>query len=221
MLKIFIGFDEEQAIAYEVLKYSLEKHASSPLAIYPLKLSELKTRLGFDRNRDQLQATDFTYSRFLVPRLCNYRGVALYMDSDMLCLDDVMQLSELAIENFSLMVVKHDYHPKGLTKMMSAPQTVYPRKLWSSLMLLNCEKLRAWTVNAVASKPARWLHRFEPIRDDLIGAIPAEWNVVDMQVVRPKIFHFTEGGPWLTGETDSPMAEIWMRYREEWAQTTS
>jgi hypothetical protein len=221
MLKIFIGVEEKQEVAYEVLKYSLEKHASSALTIYPLRLGELKTRLGFERGRDQLQTTEFTYSRFLVPRLCNYSGVALYMDSDMLCVDDVMQLTKLAIENFSLMVVKHVYHPKSATKMISAPQTAYPRKLWSSLMLLNCEQLRVWTVNAVASKPARWLHRFEPIRDDLIGAIPAQWNVVDPQSVRPKIFHFTEGGPWLTGKRDSPMAETWMRYREEWAKATS
>jgi hypothetical protein len=135
-LRIFVGYEDRQAIAYEVLKYSLEKHSSSPLDIRPLRLRTLAEAIGFKRPHDPLQSTEFTYTRFLVPFLCDFKGSALYLDSDMLCLGDITELFELDLSTYWLRVVKHDYHPTTRIKMGDRIQTDYPRKNWSSLMLL-------------------------------------------------------------------------------------
>lgn len=211
MGKIFIGWDSRMAEVSDVLVHSLEKHSSKPLSIAHLKLSELPLKRKFD----PLASTEFTYSRFLVPFLCGYQGIALFMDNDMLCLSDINEVLDLDMRDYALRVVKHDYKPKATVKMDGKVQTVYPRKNWSSFMLMDCAKLQCWSQEAVETKSGAWLHRFEPIPDDLIGDIPFTWNVLDE--IRPdtKLVHYTEGGPWFAEKADHPFGKIWFAYRDE------
>jgi lipopolysaccharide biosynthesis glycosyltransferase len=102
--RIYIGYDQRMPIASEVLEYSLRKNSSEPLDIRLLKLDELK----LNRPHDPLQSTEFTYTRFLVPSLCDYQGTALFMDNDMLCFGDVSKLFHLDMTNYWLRCVKHD-----------------------------------------------------------------------------------------------------------------
>ena len=167
-LRIFIGWDSREPECADVLRYSLEKHSSIPLDIRYLKLPEL----DFDRPWDPLQSTEFTYTRFLVPSLCDYQGKAVFMDCDMLCLGDIRELDELPMEDLALRVVKHDHRPTEKTKMDGKVQTVYPRKNWSSLMLMNCAELGLWRKRVVEMASGAYLHRFQEIPDEKIGEIP-------------------------------------------------
>jgi hypothetical protein len=217
--RIFIGYEDKQAIAFEVLRYSLARHSSSPLDIRPLHLATLEREIGFRRPHDPLQSTEFTYSRFLVPHLCGFEGPALYLDCDMVCLGDVMELFALDLERPWLRVVKHEHHPTSTRKMDGKVQTSYPRKNWSSLMLLNCAALTCWTREAVESQPARWLHRFEPVPDACIGDLPPTWNVLDRYDQGTKLVHYTEGGPWLAEYRDHPYGDVWLACLEEYRQS--
>src|SRR5574341_2429832 len=76
MIKIPIGYDAREAVAYSVLAHSIQAHASQPVSITPLKLSQLKDVLT--RERHPLQSTDFSFSRFLTPYLCGYTGWAVH-----------------------------------------------------------------------------------------------------------------------------------------------
>jgi lipopolysaccharide biosynthesis glycosyltransferase len=215
MNKIFIGYDSREDIAYRVLKYSLERHASEPLDIRPLVLQELE----FPRPHDPLQSTEFTYTRFLVPHLCGFEGVALFMDCDMLAIGDITEILHLDMSQYALRVYKHDHRPTSTIKMDGQPQTQYPRKNWSSFMLMNCAKLTAWSKAAVLTQPARWLHRFEAIPDEEIGDIPDGWNVLDRYDASTKLIHYTEGGPWFERYKTHPYGDVWLRacqhYRAE------
>ena len=74
MLRIFVGFDDRQWISFTTLASSIYKTAKRPVAITPLILETLPiTRRGL---------TPFTFSRFLVPWLCDYSGPAIFMDAD-------------------------------------------------------------------------------------------------------------------------------------------
>lgn len=98
MVRIFIGFDSRQPVAYHVLSSSIMRRSSVPVAITPLVLDTLPiTRRGL---------TDFTFARYLVPWLCNYEGTAVFMDSDMLVLGDVAEFEEVPEQ--SVRVVKFD-----------------------------------------------------------------------------------------------------------------
>ena len=211
--RIFIGYDPSQQIAYDVLKYSIEKHASEPVEIHAIDADKLT---DFNRPVDPLASTPFTYTRFLVPYLCNYEGVALFMDSDMLALGDISELFHLPMDGLALRVRQHDYNPTDTVKMGGKTQTQYPRKNWSSLMLMNNPELTAWTKEAVETQSGAWLHRFEPIPDEKVGDISEEWNVLDHMTGPTKLLHYTSGGPWLPGCEDADHADLWHEYREEY-----
>ncbi len=211
-LRIFIGWDSRFPEPAEVLAYSLRQHASIPLDIRFLKLDELKLK----RAHDPLASTEFTYSRFLPPYLCGFRGTALFLDNDMLALGDVREIAELDMTGLALRVVQHDYTPSATTKMNGAVQTAYPRKNWSSMMLMNCERLTLWTKDVVETATGAYLHRFQDIPDVEIGELPRTWNTLDTMDERTKLIHWTSGGPWFEQTQNCPHAEVWLGARDEY-----
>lgn len=106
MIRVFLGYDAEQTVAYHVASHSILRHSSLPVSIAPLMLSQL--RGIFDRPRDPRQSTHFSFTRFLVPYLCDYAGWALFADSDILVSDDVARLWELRDDRYAVQVVKHE-----------------------------------------------------------------------------------------------------------------
>src|SRR5262249_2418672 len=152
-----------------------------------LKLPELR----LNRSYDPLASTEYTYSRFLVPYLCNHHGNALYLDSDMLCLTDIAEIAKLDLNGLALRVHKHNHQPAAAVKMNGAVQTSYPRKNWSSMMLLNCERLTLWTKDVVETASGAYLHRFQDIPDNQIGELPKTWNTLDIMDVATCLIHWT------------------------------
>ena len=216
--RIFVGYDPSQQIAYDVLKYSIEKHASEPVEIHAIDADKIE---GWNREPDPLQSTPFTYTRFLVPHLCGYEGLALFIDSDMLALDDITPVFHLPMDGLALRVRQHEYNPTETVKMGGKIQTQYPRKNWSSMMLMNTPLLRAWDMESVSTQTGAWLHRFEAVPDEQIGDLPVEYNVLDHMTGPTRLLHYTSGGPWLEGCEDADHADVWHQYREEYQQSAA
>ena len=82
-INFYIGYDAKEDIAYRVCKYSLIKRASINVKVTSLKLDELISKNLYTRTVDPLASTQFTYSRFLVPKLMNYEGWAIFCDCDL------------------------------------------------------------------------------------------------------------------------------------------
>ena len=158
MIRVFIGFDPRETVAFHVLSQSIQARASQPVAITPVMLSQLEGLMT--RERNPLQSTDFSFSRFLTPYLCDYDGWAVFMDCDMLVLQDMAKLWALRDDNYAVQVVKHDHVPEEDTKFLGAPQTRYEKKNWSSVMLFNCAKCKALTPDYVNTADGLDLHRF-------------------------------------------------------------
>ena len=76
---------------------------------------------------DPLASTQFTYSRFFVPKLMNYEGWAIFVIV-ILFLEDVKKLVKDLDQSKAVYCVKHDYTPKEKHKMDGQKQTIYPRK---------------------------------------------------------------------------------------------
>ena len=87
-LNFFIGYDSKEDIAYRVCKYSLLKRTNADVNVMSLKLDELIAKNLYTRSIDPLASTQFTYSRFLVPKLTNYKGWAVFCDCDFIFLGD-------------------------------------------------------------------------------------------------------------------------------------
>lgn len=226
--RIFIGWDRREPEAYEVAKFSLERRASIPVAVTPIKLDELRAQKLFWRDIDPLASTEFTYSRFLTPHLAGYSGWALFCDCDFLWLGDIAGLAEYTRTPKAVYCVQHDYTPKETTKMDGAVQTTYPRKNWSSLMLFNCDHpaVRSLTPEVVNKESGAYLHRMQWVADDQIGALPVEWNWLEgwnekPKSGTPKAVHFTRGGPWFDNWKNVDYGDIWTAEHEALLAKTS
>ena len=53
----------------------------------------------------------------------------MFCDCDLLFLEDVNNLFELADDKYAVMCVQHDYTPKEGVKMDGKQQTIYPEKI--------------------------------------------------------------------------------------------
>ena len=217
MIKVFLGFDHRAPVLHAVLSHSIHKFASRPVAIAPVMLSQLNGI--FERDRNPLQSTAFSFSRFLVPYLCNYEGWAIFLDNDMVCLDDIAKLWELRDEQYAVMCAQHDYEVKTGLKFLGEKQTSYEKKNWSSMLLLNCSRCRALTPDFVNSASGLDLHQFKWLpTESLIGELPIRWNYL-VGVYPPQddvsMVHYTDGGPYYTDYRHVDFAEKWFDLYED------
>jgi len=224
-IQVFIGFDSKEVVAYHTLCQSILEKSSEPVSFTPIVLSQLNG--VFTRDRNALQSTEFSFSRFLVPYLSNYEGWSIFMDCDMLMRADIAELWALRDDKYSVMVCKHDYQPKEDVKFLGQVQTKYEKKNWSSLMMFNNAKCRALTPDYVNTRTGLELHQFKWLdSDDQIGSIPIVWNyLVGVYDKDPnaKMVHYTEGGPYFTDYRDSDYSDEWFaaRDRVEWVAQKS
>ncbi len=190
-MRIFIGNDPRLSLQANVLAHSIQKHATKPVSISMLNLRTLTiTRQGL---------TEFTYSRYLVPWLCDYQGWALFLDSDMLVMDDVSKLFDLADDKYGVMVVKNRM-----------------RFEWPSLMLFNNAKCKTLTPDYVQNYKSpqdfSWAE---------VGELPGEWNHC-CNYDEPKkasLAHYTQGVPCWFETKDSEYSKEWFEARQDMEST--
>jgi len=217
MINVFIGFDERETLAFHVLSQSIHQHASHPVSITPIMLSQLKG--VYRRDTNPLQSTAFSFSRFLTPFLSKYQGWSIFMDCDMVVQDDIAKLWTMRDEQYAVMCVKHQHVPKEDVKFLNAVQTKYEKKNWSSVMLFNNEKCFTLTPDYVNTATGLQLHQFKWLgNDDLIGEIPQSWNhLVGYNAPNPNasLIHFTEGGPYFNEYEDCEHHVTWQNAYEQ------
>lgn len=214
-LKIFIGYDTRETVAYHVLSHSIMRHASGPVSITPLIQSQLRKAGLYTRERGKTESTEFSLTRFLVPYLSGFGDFSLFMDCDMLCQGDVYEILKIAKEDDlrALWCVQHDYTPSTMIKFLGQQQTMYPRKNWSSVMLFRnkfCDMLTPGYVNTASGLD---LHRMVWAGKDInIGKLPPEFNWLVSEYPKndsAKILHYTNGGPWFGDYCNCDHADLW------------
>jgi lipopolysaccharide biosynthesis glycosyltransferase len=205
MLRIYIGYDEREVIAFHTAMQSIIDKASGPVSIIPLKKNQL---IEYNREPDILASNSFSLIRFMVPHLSAYEGISIYMDCDMILLDDIYKSIKFLSKEDAVAVVKHDYTPRHKTKNFGERQYSYPRKNWSSFIVWNCshKKNKRLNMGAVNSETSQYLHRFQWLDDSDIASLPIGWNwlvgeynINDIKKEELKVVHWTEGGPYING----------------------
>jgi hypothetical protein len=206
LIRVFIGYDPKEAVAYHACVQSILDTAEHPerLAFYPV--------CGEQRDG----SNTFIYERFLIPHRCGFRGRAIFMDGDMIVRRDIAELWNHQPYYAGVAVAKHDYKTKHPTKYLGYRNDDYPRKNWSSVMVWDCGYYpnKVLTPEFVASKSGAYLHRLSWLRDDQIAEIPASWNRLVMeQDVQPhdELLHYTIGIPAFQEYADCDHAEEWWK----------
>ena len=215
-IKIVVGFDQREAIAYHTFSQSVLEKSSLPVLFLPLSMNTLK---GYKETHND-KSNDFVYSRFLTPYLHNFEGWAIFADGDMVCQSDIKELWDLRDETKALQIVMHDYKTKFNQKYLGNTNENYPRKNWSSLILWNCShpKHKVLTPDFISSQTGKYLHRFSWLEDEDIGELPIDWNWLAIEYsINPnaKIIHYTLGTPCFKDYRNTEMAVTWHEVQQK------
>jgi hypothetical protein len=225
-LKVFVGYDSREDIAWQVCRHSIMRHARKPVMVAPIRQSAVRELGLYTRPLDHTASTEFSLTRFLTPFLAAQGGWVIFCDCDFLYTVDVHEVLAGLDPSKAVYVVQHDYTPSFCVKMDGQRQTSYPRKNWSSFMVLNCDHpdVAALSPAVVNTAPPAFLHRFEWIADGSdIGALELDWNFLEGEYPRPasapRVIHFTNGGPWFDQWANVDYADLWRAERNLYEAT--
>ena len=188
VFRIFIGYDERQAVSYTTLQHSILETASGPVSVTPLILSTLPiTRRGL---------TPFTFSRFLVPWLCNYRGHALFLDADMFLVSDIYEMTQYFNEEHAISVVR----------------SIAQFEQSSVMLFNNAHPKNAQLTPEYIQNTDGNLHGLCWLDETDIGEMDGKWNqLVGYQECQGMSgnLHFTMGVPAFPETSTSEFGQIW------------
>lgn len=215
VIKVFIGYDPVESVAWHTMVSSIYRQSSRPVAIVPINLANLKGI--FNRPRDPKQSNEFSFTRFLVPYLSGYQGQGIFFDCDMMLRTDIAEIFESmkAQPSKAVYVVKHTYEPRHDVKYLNTVQYKYPRKNWSSVVLWDCEhpNNKIVTPDFVNTAEALDLHRFTWLNDEEIGDLDVRWNWLVGEYDDPpadvKNVHWTLGGPYFNEFKNVDFSDEW------------
>lgn len=223
LLKVFIGFDQVESVAWHTMTHSILARSSRPVAIIPVNLANLNGI--YTRPRDPKQSNEFSFSRFLVPYLSDYEGYAAFFDCDMMLRTDINEIFDVTKQDpgKAVYVVKHDYQPRDDIKYLNNVQYKYPRKNWSSVVLWDCSHPanKVVTPDFVNNASPMELHRFTWLKDEEIGELNVRWNWLVGEYDEPpadvKNVHWTVGGPYFEEYKNVDFSEEWFAEKEQMA----
>ena len=215
MIKVFIGTEPKTEIARKVLEYSIRKHTKiqeHQIQFIPMMGEDWKvkpiTGIG----------TGFSLFRWDIPRRCDYKGYAIYLDADILCLDDIQKLytidTTLPSKGNSIWCTyqKSKWYPDKDT-----PET--------SVMLIDCEKAEQnqATMKAIVGElelgdpqRKRYIHYMRAINHHVAPiCIPNKFNSLNAPLDDTVFLHYTKEPeqPWYN--PDHAYANLWSAYFEE------
>lgn len=216
MIRVFIGYDPAETVAYHVLCHSILRRSSQPVSFTPINKANIPE---FRRGKED-GSTEFSFSRFLTPYLSGYTGQSIFLDCDMIVRCDISEIFKHCDLCHDVFVVKHDYTPKGEFKFLGNKQYAYPKKNWSSVMMFNnfSQPCRRLTPDIVNHSTGSFLHRFDWTVEDRVGSLPKEFNHLvgeDKENRDAKIVHFTLGTPCFSGYEKQEFAKEWFEEYED------
>jgi hypothetical protein len=165
MIRVFVGTDGDiHADAERVLEYSIRTNTVEEVEI------------AFMRPGWKVGCTGFTTHRYLVPRLCDFEGFAIYLDVDMIVLGD---LSEL-----------WSYRQAG--------KWCTTRPTEDAVSVIDCSAFRDLPSEASLQAPTAKTACIAQIGDRYEASIPEAWNVCDRLTDDARLVHYTDLAtqPW-------------------------
>lgn len=200
-IKVYVGSQEAQMLAVRVLEFSIRRHASLPVEVFPLHHAQIEVPMPRDvRNRPR---TPFSFQRFYIPQLAGFHGRAIYLDSDMQVFQDIRGLWSLPFDGADLLAAR-DPGEGG-------------RKPQFSVMLLDCEALR-WNLDEIVAALDRGELTYETLMYEMAvarrvrAAIDPRWNSLERyQPGDTALLHYTDMNtqPWIC--PDNVLGYLWMR----------
>ncbi|MCA1659658.1 MAG: hypothetical protein LC642_03820 [Verrucomicrobiaceae bacterium] len=163
---------------------------------------------------DDLQS--FTPTRFMPPRLMGYQGRAVVIDPDVFAVGDINEL------------LTRDMGGKAIMAKRRAGHNGRDDYIASSVMLIDCAKLKHWNVRQQFEEMfagkldyENWMVLANEPRES-IGFLEPEWNDFDRLTPATKLLHNTKRRtqPWKTGlpidftNRTAWISRLWGKYKK-------
>ncbi|MFG1478559.1 hypothetical protein V5F53_07800 [Xanthobacter sp. V4C-4] len=199
-VKVFVGAEPEQELAVEVLADSIQRFSS--IAVDVVSLAEANIPIPQARDPANRGKTPFSFQRFLIPQLCGYEGLGVYVDSDMQVFKDIRNFWSVSDDDFDLRTVK--LRPGS------------GRVAQNSVLLLNCARLK-WEIGDIVARLDRGEITYKRLMEDMVvnnrppeRVIPHVWN--DLEHYEPgvtSLIHYTDmiHQPWVSH--NNPLGWVW------------
>ena len=204
-IRVFVGTDKTQMLAARVLEYSIKKHASMTVEFIPMVDLPVPT----PKNPDNRPRTGFSFSRFLIPSLCGYKGRAIYLDADMLVLDDISKIWDMNMDGADILCAEQPSN-RGRVRQYS-------------LMLLECSELH-WEIDHIVSGLDAGRYDYNQLMHELCvvpsqnitAALPSEWNSLEYyEPGKTCLIHYTDmpRQPWVSFRNRN--GHLWYKHLAE------
>jgi hypothetical protein len=198
-IRVFIGASVSEWLPAKVLEYSIKLNTDK--AVETFILSSVAREFKLPVHAKNQPRTPFSFQRFLIPELCNYKGRAIYLDADMIVFDDIYSLWETDFSGSDLLATS--------SRDLNRPTQF-------SVMLLDCEKLN-WSIEDIVCSLNKNLFSYEQLMFEFVIAeniskkLSWAWN--SMEFFEPelvKLLHFTDMNtqPWVSKKNKNK--NIWL-----------
>jgi hypothetical protein len=203
---VFIQANARQMLGARISAYSYKRNAARPdsfdvriidIAEHSrlMKAGQTILRGGHVRTWDPDDLQSFTPLRFAPPTLMDFEGRAVVTDPDCFGVGDVAEL------------LNRDMMDKAVWAVARPGHNDDPDYIATSVMLLDCAKLRHWDFDQLLD--GLFGHKFDYIPwmelkledRSAVGLLEREWNDFDKLTPATKILHTTKRRtqPWKTG----------------------
>ena len=204
-IKIYVGSRPEQMLSVKVLEYSIKKYCPVEVEVTPLFANNIK--IPYPKDKKNKPRTPFSFQRFLIPQLNDFKGKAIYVDSDMQVFANIIQLWNIPF-NGSDVLAAYEVSESG-------------RRPQFSVMLLDCNTLN-WKIEDIVKKLDDGELNYETLMYEMrvakeIGTvIPREWNSLEYYNEKETcLIHYTDmhRQPWLFKNNEN--GYLWIKALHE------
>lgn len=187
-IRIFVASTPSEWLPARVLEYSIKESTVLPVELH--LIHAFNQNIPTPSNIENRPRTPFSFQRFLIPKLCDFTGKAIYLDSDMLVFRDIKE------------VWQHDLTDCDLQTVMDARKG---RRGQFSVMLLNCQTLQ-WNVKQIIADLDVGKIDYASLMYEMCMAkrirrnIPSEWNSLEhFEAGKTALLHYTDMStqPWV------------------------
>lgn len=202
-VRVYVGTGPEQMLAVKVLEFSIRKHASMTVEVFPLNVVGAGIEIPRPKDPENAPRTPFSFQRFLIPQLAGQRGRAIYFDSDMQLFSDIRRLWTMPLEGADLLAASN----RGDSE----------RKPQFSVMLLDCGAL-GWDIRDIVARLdsgelnyARLMFEMA-VAKNIRADISPDWNSLEFyEEGKTSLLHYTDMTiqPWVSRE--NPLGYLWVK----------